>query len=156
MYTFRTLLTAAVALSSSAMALPRQKPLAESEPWHLLGLSVFTASTGSSNNSISFDLVDNNAGLQASTACSRSVPGSVEDANNFYPCDNNSFSFRWDGTTLRMQRTYKDTAVGPCPLYCSVTAYGSGTPNLTVNYVAEDGQATYQDSLDIAVTEMIA
>jgi hypothetical protein len=92
------------------MALPHQKRLAESEPWHLSGLSVFTDSDGSSNSSISFDLVDNNAGLQADTTCSRSVPGSVEDANNFYPCDNSSFNFRWDGTILRIQRFYTDTA----------------------------------------------
>ncbi|CAD0110297.1 unnamed protein product [Aureobasidium uvarum] len=112
MYTSWTLLTTAAALSTSAMALPHQERLAESEPWHLFALSVFTSSTTSTNNSISFDLIDNNAGLQASTTCSRSVLGSVEDANIFYPCDNNSFNFRWD--------------------------------------------ATYQDSLDIAVTEMVA
>jgi hypothetical protein len=92
------------------MAFPRQKRLAENEPWHLSGLSVFTSSDGSGNSSISFDLIDNNAGLEANTSCSRSVLGSVEDAYNFYPCDNSNFNFRWDGTTLRMQRFYTDTA----------------------------------------------
>lgn len=105
-----TLLTTVSALCTSVIALPHQKRLAESEPWHLSGLSVFTSSDGSSNNSISFDLVDNNVGLQADTTCSRSVLGYVEDANSFYPCDNSSFNFRWDGTTLRIQRFYTDTA----------------------------------------------
>jgi hypothetical protein len=105
-----TSLTTVAALCTSVMALPHQKRLAESEPWHLSGLSVFTSSDGSSNNSILFGLVDNNPGLQADTTCSRSVLGSVEDADNFYPCDNSSFNFRWDGTTLRIQRFYTDTA----------------------------------------------
>ncbi|KAI4753532.1 hypothetical protein E4T52_14365 [Aureobasidium sp. EXF-3400] len=156
MHTSLTSLTTVAALCTSVMALPHQKRLAESEPWHLSGLSVFTNSDGSSNSSISFDLVDNNAGLQADTTCSRSVPGSVEDANNFYPCDNSSFNFRWDGTTLRIQRFYTDTAVGPCPLYCSVTVYGNGTPDLALDYTSEAGKGTYQDSLDIFVTEMAA
>jgi hypothetical protein len=110
MHASLTLLTTVTALCTSAMALPHQKRLAESEPWHLSGLSVFTSSDNSQNNSISFDLVDNNTGLEANTSCSRSVLGSVEDANNFYPCDNSSLNFRWDGTTLRMQRFYTDTA----------------------------------------------
>ncbi|KAH0284891.1 hypothetical protein M436DRAFT_75126 [Aureobasidium namibiae CBS 147.97] len=133
-----------------------QKRLAESEPWHLSGLSVFTSADGSRNNSISFDLVDNNVDLQAGTTCSRSVLGPVEDADNFYPCDNSSFNFRWDGTTLRIQRFYTDTAVGPCPLYCSVTVYGNGTPSLALDYHSGAGTGTYQDSLDIFVTEMVA
>ena len=107
---FLILLTTAAALCVGVSALPHQKRLAESEPWHLSGLSVYTSSDGSRNNSISFNLVDNNAGLQADTDCSRSVLGSAEDADNYYPCGNSSFSFRWDGTTLRIQRFYTDTA----------------------------------------------
>jgi hypothetical protein len=105
-----TLLTTVTALYTTAMALPHQKRLAENEPWHLSDLSVFTSYDGSGNSSISFNLIDNNAGLEANTTCSRSVLGSVEDADNFYPCDNSSFNFRRDGTTLRMQRFYTDTA----------------------------------------------
>jgi hypothetical protein len=92
------------------MALPHQKRLAENEPWHLSDISVFTSSGGTMNNSISFNIDDNNAGLQANTDCSRSVPGSVEDSDYFWPCDDSSFNFRWDGTTLRIQRFYTDTA----------------------------------------------
>jgi len=110
MHTPLILLTTVAALCTSAMALPLQKRLAESEPWHLSGLSVFTSSDVSKESSILFNLVDNNAGLQANTMCSRSVLGSVEDANNFYLCENSSFNFRWDGTTLRIQRFYTDTA----------------------------------------------
>lgn len=110
MHVFPSLLTTAVALLTSVMALPHQKRLAESEPWHLTNLSIFTATNGSTNSSISFDLLDNNIGLQADTTCSRSVLGSVEDPSSFYPCANNSFNFRWDGTTLRMQRFYTDTS----------------------------------------------
>lgn len=109
MHALLTLLTTAVALLTSVMALPHRKRLAESEPWHLTNISIFTAANDSTNNSISFNLVDNNTGLQADTDCSRSALGSVEDANKFYPCANNSFNFRWDGTTLRMQRFYTDT-----------------------------------------------
>ncbi|KAI4721843.1 hypothetical protein E4T48_01842 [Aureobasidium sp. EXF-10727] len=134
MYLPRTFLAAALAFSASAMTLPHQKRLAESEPWHLIGLSVFTSSIGSTNNSITFDIVDNNAGLQAYTTCFRAAPGSVEDPNIFWPCEDDQFNFRWDGTTL---------------------PYGNGIPNLGLNYIAEDGTATYQDSLDIAVTEMV-
>ncbi|THX47586.1 hypothetical protein D6D06_09542 [Aureobasidium pullulans] len=150
------LLAAAATLLTSVAALPHQKRLAESEPWHLSRLAVFTGFNGAKNSSIAFNLVDNNAGLQMNTTCSRSVLGSVEDSNNFYPCANRDLNFRWDGTTLRLQRYYKDTAVGPCPLYCTVTAYGNGTPNLVLNYLAEEGKGTHQDTLDIPVTEMVA
>lgn len=105
-----TLLTTAAALCTGAIVLPHQKRLAESEPWHLSSVSVFTSSDGTRNSSIDFNLVDNNVGLQADTACARSVLGSVEDSDNFHPCDNSSFNFRWDGTTLRIQRFYTDTA----------------------------------------------
>jgi hypothetical protein len=105
-----TLLTTAAALYTSVTALPHQKRLSENESWHLSDISVFTSSDGTKNDSISFNLIDNNAGLQANTDCSRSVLGSIEDADNFYPCDNNSFNFRWDGTILRIQRFYTDTA----------------------------------------------
>ncbi|KAG9857558.1 hypothetical protein KCU98_g936, partial [Aureobasidium melanogenum] len=150
------LLTTTIALLTSVVALPHQKRLAESEPWHLTNLSVFTAANDFTNSSISFNLLDNNTGLQAETTCSRSVLGSVEDANNFYPCADDSFNFRWDGTTLRMQRFYTDTSVGPCPQYCSVTVYGNGTPCLTLDYLNKDGQDVHQDALDIPVTEMAA
>jgi len=110
MHASLTLLTSAAALYTSVLAFPHHKRLAESEPWHLSGLSVFTSADGSRNNSISFDVVDNNAGLQADTTCSRSVLGSVENADIFYPCDDNSFNFKWDGTTLGIQRFYTDTA----------------------------------------------
>ncbi|TIA46326.1 hypothetical protein D6C79_05260 [Aureobasidium pullulans] len=150
------LLAAAATLLTSVAALPHQKRLAESEPWHLSRLAVFTGFNGAKNSSIAFNLVDNNAGLQMNTTCSRSVLGSVEDPNNFFPCANRDLNFRWDGTTLRLQRYYKDTAVGPCPLYCTVTAYGNGTPNLVLNYLAEEGKGTHQDTLDIPVTEMVA
>jgi hypothetical protein len=110
MHASLTLLTTVTTLCTSVMAFPHQKRLSENEPWHLSGLSIFTSSDNSGNSSISFDLVDNSPGLEANTSCSRSVLGSVEDANNFYPCDNSSFNFRWDGTTLRMQRFYTDTA----------------------------------------------
>jgi hypothetical protein len=110
MYAPLALLTTAAALCTSAIALPHQKRLAENEPWHLSGISVFTSSDGTKNDSISFNVIDNNAGLQANTDCSRSVLGSVENADKFYSCDNNSFNFRWDGTTLRIQRFYTDTA----------------------------------------------
>lgn len=110
MHALPTLLTTALVLSTSVMALPHRKRLAESEPWHLTNLSIFTGTNGSTNSSISFNLLDNNSGLQAETTCSRSVLGSLEDASNFYPCANSSFNFRWDGTTLRMQRFYTDTS----------------------------------------------
>jgi hypothetical protein len=111
MHAYLTLLTTAAALYTSVTALPHQKRLFENDPWHLSNISVFTSSDGTKNNSISFNLIDNNAGLQkANTDCSRSVLGSVEDADNFYPCANNNFNFRWDGTTLRIQRFYTDTA----------------------------------------------
>ncbi|KAH0043070.1 hypothetical protein KCU78_g664, partial [Aureobasidium melanogenum] len=148
--------TTLVTLFTGVMALPHQKRLAESEPWHLTNISIFTAINDSTNSSISFNLLDNNAGLQADTTCSRSVLGSVEDANNFYPCVDDNFNFRWDGTTLRMQRFYTDTSVGPCLQYCSVTVYGNGTPNLVLDYLNKDGQDVHQDALDIPVTEMAA
>ncbi|KAG9659282.1 hypothetical protein KCU95_g11410, partial [Aureobasidium melanogenum] len=156
MHALLTLLTTAVALLTSVMALPYRKRLSESEPWHLTNIFIFTAANDSTNSSISFNLVDNNTGLQADTDCSRSVLGSVEDANKFYPCANNSFNFRWDGTTLRMQRFYTDTSVGPCPQYCSVTVYGNGIPHLVLDYLNKDGQGVHQDALDIPVTEMAA
>lgn len=109
MHALLTLLAIAVALLTEVKAVPHQKRLAESQPWHITNLSIFTATNDSTNNSISFNLVDNNIGLQAETTCSRSALGSVEDANSFYPCANNSFNFGWDGTTLRMQRFYTDT-----------------------------------------------
>ncbi|KAH0363262.1 hypothetical protein KCU65_g7536, partial [Aureobasidium melanogenum] len=156
MHALLTLLTTLVTLLTDVKAVSHQKRLAESEPWHLTNLTVFTATDRSTNSSISFNLVDNNIGLQAETTCSRSVLGSVEDANNFYPCANSNFNFRWDGTVLRMQRFYTDTSVGPCPQYCSVTVYGNGTPSLTLEYFNKDGQGTHQDALDIPVTEMAA
>ncbi|KAG9597318.1 hypothetical protein KCU77_g7943, partial [Aureobasidium melanogenum] len=140
MHVLLSLFTTIVALFASVMALPHQKRLAESEPWHLMNISIFTAANGFTNSSLSFSLLDNNTGLQADTVCSRSVLGSVEDANNFYPCANDNFNFRWDGTTLRMQRFYTDTSVGPCPQYCSVTVYGNGTPNLVLDHLNKDGQ----------------
>ncbi|KAH0042564.1 hypothetical protein KCU78_g743, partial [Aureobasidium melanogenum] len=136
------------------MALPHQKRLAESEPWHLTNLSIFTSANDSTNSSMSFNLFDNNYGLQADTTCLRSVLGSVEDASTFYPCANESFNFRWDGTILRMQRFYTDPSLGPCPQYCSVTVYGNGVPNLVLDYLNVDGQDVHQDALDIPVTEM--
>ncbi|KAH0151592.1 hypothetical protein KCU67_g10193, partial [Aureobasidium melanogenum] len=148
--------TTIAALFTSVIALPHQKRFAESEPWHLTNISVFTAANSFTNSTISFNLLDNNTGLQADTTCSRSVLGSVEDANNFYPCTNDNFNFRWDGTTLRMQRFYTDTSVGSCPQYCSVTVYGNGTPNLVLDYLNKDGQDVHQDALDIPVTEMAA
>lgn len=108
MHALLTFLATAVALSTNVKAIPHQKRLAESEPWHLTNLSIFTATNDFTNSSMSFNLVDNNIGLQAGTACSRSVLGFVEDVSNFYPCDNSSFNFRWDGTTLRIQRFYTD------------------------------------------------
>ncbi|KAL2035799.1 hypothetical protein VTO58DRAFT_101717 [Aureobasidium pullulans] len=137
------LLAAAATLLTSVAALPHQKRLAESEPWHLSRLAVFTGFNGAKNSSIAFNLVDNNAGLQMNTTCSRSVLGSVEDSNNFYPCANRDLNFRWDSS---------DHAL----LYCTVTAYGNGTPNLVLNYLAEEGKGTHQDTLDIPVTEMVA
>ncbi|KAG9690877.1 hypothetical protein KCU95_g8442, partial [Aureobasidium melanogenum] len=156
MHALLTLLAIAVALLTEVKAVPHQKRLAESQPWHITNLSIFTATNDSTNNSISFNLVDNNIGLQAETTCSHSALGSVEDANSFYPCANNSFNFRWDGTTLRMQRLYTDTSAGPCPQYCSVRVYGNGTPNLTLEYLNKDGLGTHQDALDIPITEMAA
>jgi hypothetical protein len=110
MHAHLTLPITAAALYTSVTALPHQKRLSENQPWHLSDISVFTSSDGTQNNSIAFNLIDDNAGLEANTDCSRSVPGSVEDADNFYPCDENSFNFRWDGTILRIQRFYTDTA----------------------------------------------
>lgn len=110
MHTLLTLLTIAVALLTTVMALPHQKRLSESEPWHITHLFVFTATPGSQNNQIVFNLLDNNTGLQTDTICARSVPGCIEDATTFYPCVNDDFNFRWDGTTLRIQRFYTDPA----------------------------------------------
>lgn len=110
MHAHLTLLITAAALYTIVTALPHQKRLSENEPWHLSDISVFTSPDGTKNNSISFNLIDNNTGLQADTDCSRSVLGSVEDADNFHTCANNSFNFRWDGTILRIQRFYTDTA----------------------------------------------
>lgn len=109
MHTLLTLFAIGATLLNNVMAFPHQKRLAENEPWHLTSLSIFTGANGSTNSFISFNLRDNNIGLQADTICSRSVLGSVEDASNFFPCSNNSFNFRWDGTTLRMQRFYTDS-----------------------------------------------
>lgn len=103
-----TFLTTALALLTSVTALPHQKRLAENEPWHLTNLTVFTGSNGAKNSSIAFNLVDNNPGLQLNATCSRSVLGSIEDPNNFYPCSSEGLNFRWDGTTLRIQRFYTD------------------------------------------------
>ncbi|KEQ91084.1 hypothetical protein AUEXF2481DRAFT_8881 [Aureobasidium subglaciale EXF-2481] len=149
-------LAATFALVTTITALPHRKRLAENEPWHLTNLAVFTSSNGLRNGSISFNLVDNNVGLQVNTFCFRSVASSVEDGGSFYPCGNKDFNFRWDGTTLRLQRRYIDSNVGPCPLYCTVTAYGNGTPKLFVDYVGEDGNGARQDALDIFITEMVA
>ena len=110
MHSLLSILTTAIMLLSSVMAFSHQKRLAESEPWHITHLFVFTATPSSQNNQIVFNLFDNNTGMQADTVCSRSVPGSVEDATNFYPCANDDFNFRWDGTTLRIQRFYADPA----------------------------------------------
>ncbi|KAI4737304.1 hypothetical protein E4T50_12224 [Aureobasidium sp. EXF-12298] len=154
MHPLLTLFTTIVTLSTSVMALPHQKRLAESEPWHLTNISIFTAVNSSTNSTTSFHLLDNNTGLQADTVCSRSVLGSVEDPNNFYPCANDNFNFRWDGTVLRMQRFYTDTSVGPCPQYCSVTVYGNGTPNLVLDYLNKDGQGeTNAQLIAIIVSE---
>jgi hypothetical protein len=35
-------------------------------------------------------------------------------------------------------------SVGPCPLYCSVTAYGNGVPNLALDYVTEHGKGKHE------------
>ncbi|KAH0346668.1 hypothetical protein KCU83_g7235, partial [Aureobasidium melanogenum] len=140
MHVLLTLLTTIVTLFASVMALPHQKRLAESEPYHLTNIFIFTAANDSTNSSISFNLVDNNTGLRADTICSRSVLGSVEDASNFHPCANDNFNFRRDGTILRIQRFYTNTSVGPCPQYCSVTVYGNGTPNLVLDHLNKDGQ----------------
>ncbi|KAI5195992.1 hypothetical protein E4T39_07977 [Aureobasidium subglaciale] len=156
MYSSLSFLVAALSLSSTAIAFPHQKRLAEKEPWHLTNISVFTSSNDLRNSSISFNLVDNNAGLTANTTCSRSTPGSVEDGNNFYPCTDKSFNFRWDGRTLRLQRHYIDTNVGPCPLYCTVTAYGNADPELAVDYIGEDGKGDMSiATFDIVDTDVL-
>jgi hypothetical protein len=109
MHAFLTLFTAILALLGRVTALPLLKRLVENEPWHLANLAIFTSTSDTKNSSISFDLVDNNARLQLETTCSRSILGSIKDPNAFYPCTNNTLAFRWDGRTLRVQRTYIDT-----------------------------------------------
>ncbi|KAI5245138.1 hypothetical protein E4T43_03382 [Aureobasidium subglaciale] len=64
MHAFSSLRAVTLSLATTITAFPHRRHLAENEPWHLTNLAAFTSSNGLRDSSISFSLVDNNAGTR--------------------------------------------------------------------------------------------
>ncbi|MCJ1265452.1 hypothetical protein MMC22_005330 [Lobaria immixta] len=94
---------------SLALAVPHTKRQScVNQDWAVQGFSSFTADPGPTGVShISFTFVDPNTG--ASSICSRSLaPGSGQspaDPDNFYPCQDPTMQYKFDGKKLTLEHT---------------------------------------------------
>ncbi|KAF1345542.1 hypothetical protein BDV97DRAFT_50861 [Delphinella strobiligena] len=124
------------------------KRLAENKPWHLSDIVL-------GPSSFSFQFSDENTGLELQTTCSRTITGSntsIIDPETYYPCSNQTVSYRLGDGVIDVERGYIDLAVGEYP-YDFVTAFGHATLNFTDNNSTGFGTVA---GVDVFVTEEIA
>ena len=96
-------------VSLALAAPPTKRGACVDQDWEVQGFSSVTADPGPTGVShISFRFVDSNT--NSISICSRSLaPGSGKspaDANNFYPCQDPSMQYKFDGKKLTLQHTF--------------------------------------------------
>lgn len=83
----------------------------ENLPWYLNRIVAYTAYTNSTrNSSISFNLQDNNTGLQLNTTCGITFGKGVEPdtGEGWAECQNSAVKFRYTAGTIGIQRSWED------------------------------------------------
>ena len=89
-----------------------EKRFSETNPWQLTNIVAHQAANKAAGQShFGFHFEDTNKGIKLQTDCKYTLPaGSTATLadGQYHPCDNNSVSFSWDGTTLSLERSYTD------------------------------------------------
>ncbi|KAI9654157.1 MAG: hypothetical protein M1831_005511 [Alyxoria varia] len=122
--------------SSTDTAPPsKSNPITESNPWVLTNIKKFEANSANGATYITFDFKDDNEGIQLKTTCSRVVlpgKGEIADGGSTVSCANPDVGFSYDGSSIKIQRSYTDPSVGP-PGMDRVTYFGDNAITFTDN-----------------------
>ena len=89
----------------------RRDSHSENLPWYLSHIVAYTAYANSTrNSSISFNLHDDNIGLQLNTTCGITFGKGVEPdtGGRWAQCQNSAVRFRYTAGAIGIQRTWKD------------------------------------------------
>ena len=99
--------------SNSTAPQSSSAPISESEPWILTHIKKFEATSANGVSYITFDLEDTNDRIQLKTTCTRVVlpgKGNILDGATTVSCANPDVAFSYDGSTIKIQRSYNDPA----------------------------------------------
>ena len=83
----------------------------EERPWQVSRIFVFTANENSAqSSSVSFNVVDTNVNLVLNTTCFATFPSgqSPDTGDNWFPCEDEHFRFKYTGGQVGIQRTWDD------------------------------------------------
>lgn len=117
---FILLLAATISLAAAVPSIGRRSTgntpskrdsIRENSPWYLSHIVAYSSYANSTrNSSISFNVHDENAGLQLNTTCSITFGKGVEPdtGDGWAQCRNNAVKFQYTAGAIGIQRSWKD------------------------------------------------